>query len=134
MNVSNPPGPIGTAESYLIASLAGINANSAATTTLNWAPGLTAANTLPLFARVSVATGTLSLMVASIRLNTVVVQPFSAANSVLLGSGTDPVNFPISSAVSTTVIPASGNWDLTVGTINGTAATVNVSIYGLKIA
>lgn len=121
-------------QSYLLASALGADANSLATTTLNWTIGMNAANTIPLYAQVFRRTGTLSLMVATLRLNTVIIQPIAALTAALLGAGADPIGFSLDTTTSTTVIPVAGNWDLTVGTINGTAATIDVMIYGLKIA
>lgn len=134
MIVSNPPGPVSSVQSYLLASVLGANANGLATTTLNWANGMSAANTIPLYAQVFRRSGTLSLMVATLRLNTVIVQPISALNAALLGAGADPIGYSLDTTTSATVIPVAGNWDLTVGTINGGAATVDVFVFGLKIA
>lgn len=117
---------------YLISAGRGINANSLATTTLTWQNGATAANTIPIVGRVFGKSGTLSLMVASIRLNSTIIQPVSAASSVLIGAGADPVNFMLNTTVSTTVIPLSGNWDVVIGTINGTGATIDVEIWGFR--
>lgn len=117
---------------YLIAVARGVNANSVAATTLSWVNGASAANTIPMMARVFGKSGTLSLMVATLRLNTTIIQPISAANSALLGSGADPVNYPLGTTTSATVMPATGNWDINVTTFNGTASTVDVEIWGIR--
>lgn len=117
---------------YLIAVARGINANSLATTTLSWQNGATAANTLPVTARVYGRSGTMALMVANIQLNSTTIQPVSAASSALLGSGSDPLVFPLGTTTSASVVPASGNWTVVVGTINGAGATIDVEIWGIR--
>lgn len=117
---------------YIIAVARGVNANSIATATLAWVNGTNASNTIPMTARIFGKSGTLSLMVAALRLNAVIIQPISAANSTLLGSGTDPVLYPLGTTTSATVVPGSGNWDINVTTPNGTASTVDVEIWGIR--
>lgn len=134
MIVNNPPGPVSVNQVYLLAAARDVNANSLATTTLSWQNGMSAATTLPMYARITRKTGTLSLMTASLRLNSVIVQPISAVQSALLGAGSDPLVYPLSSAVSVTIVPISGNWDIVVGTINGSGATLDCELFGLKIA
>lgn len=134
MTVNNPPGPVSPIQSYLIAAGIGVNANTLATTTLVWSNGMNAANTMPMFAQVFRRTGTLSLLVASLRLNAVIIQPIAALTAALLGAGADPLLFPLGTTTSATIVPVTGNWDIVVGTINGSAATVDVFVYGLKIA
>lgn len=133
MTVTNPP-TVSPVQSYLIASALSVNSNTLATTTLNWATGMTAANTLPMFAQIFRRTGTLSLLIGSLRLNAVIIQPVSALQAALLGSGADPLIFPLGTTTSATIVPVSGNWDFVVGTINGGASTIDVLVYGLKIA
>ena len=133
MIVNNPPGPVSSNQVYLIAAARDVDANSLATTTLGWQNGLNASNTLSLYARVLRKTGTLSLLVASIRLNSVIIQPISAIQSALLGAGANPLIYPLSSAVSVTIVPIAGDWDIVVGTMNGTASTIDIEIYGIKI-
>lgn len=133
MTVTNPP-TVSSVQSYLLASVLGANANGLATTTLSWANGMSAANTIPLYAQVFRRTGSLSLMVATLRLNAVIIQPIAALASALLGVGADPIGYSLDTTTSATVIPVAGNWDLTVGTINGSSATLDVFVYGLKIA
>lgn len=134
ISVANPPGPVSSIQPYLIAFVRGVNANSLATTTMNWNGSNGAGNTFPLFARVLGKSGTLALLVANIRLNGVVIQPITALNSALLGAGTDPITYVLNTTTSASIIPASGNWDIVVGTINGSAATIDVEIYGWRIS
>lgn len=131
MNVSNPPGPVSTQQFYLIASAVGVDANSLATTTMNWSAAFTAANTLPMYARLKRATGTLSLLVGSIRLNATIIQPVTALQAALVGATSSTLNFTLDTTTSATNIPAAGNWDVVVGTINGSAATITVEIWGV---
>lgn len=131
MDVINIPGPVSANQSYLLAFARGVDANSLATTTLGWANGMTAATTLPMFARVKRVTGTLSLMVASLRLNTTIIQPITALQSALMGAAASPLNFALDTTTSATVVPGTGNWDIIVGTINGGAATIDVEIWGI---
>lgn len=131
MNVSNPPGPVSTNQPYLLAFARGVDANSLATTTLTWANNMNAATTLPMFARVKRITGTLSLMIGSIRLNAVIIQAVSAVQSALMGAAANPLNFTLDTTTSATVVPATGNWDMVVGTINGGASTIDVEIWGI---
>lgn len=134
MIVNNPPGPVSPIQPYLIAAGLGVNANALATTTLTWSNGMTAANTVPMFAQIFRRTGTLSLLVASLRLNAVIIQPIAALTAALLGAGADPLLFPLGTTTSATIVPVTGNWDLIVGTINGGASTIDVLVYGLKVA
>lgn len=134
MNVNNPPGPVSSVQPYLLAAARGVNANSLGATALTWQGTNSAANTIPMFARVLGKTGTFSLMVASLALNSVVIQPISALNAALLGSGSDPIIYVLNTTTSASVIPASGNWSITVGTINGTAATCDIEVWGWRIS
>lgn len=131
MDVINTPGPVSINQPYLLAFARGVDANSLATTALTWANGMTAATTLPMFARVKRVTGTLSLMVASLRLNTTIIQPITALQSALMGAAASPLNFALDTTTSATVVPGTGNWDIIVGTINGGAATIDVEIWGI---
>lgn len=119
---------------YLLASGSGIDANSLATTTLIWQGGATAANSIPVLARITRQTGTLALMVGSLRLNTTIVQAISAGSSALMGAAADPIQFMLDTNTSVTVVPLSGNWDLVVGTINAGAATIRIEVWGYRIA
>lgn len=131
MQIINPP--VLGLQYYLIAVARGVNANSVASTVLSWQGGASAANTLPCVARVLGKSGTLSLMIAALRLNSVIIQPISAASSALLGSAADPITFPLGTTTSAAVTPLSGNWDINVTTFNGTSSTVDVEIYGIRL-
>lgn len=117
---------------FPIASIVGMDANALATTTLNWVAGLNAGNTMPMFVQISRLTGTLSLMIATLNLSATIIQPISAASSVLLGSSSSPVQFSLDTTTSTTAFPNSGNWSVVIGTINGSGATISVTVWGLK--
>lgn len=134
MNVQNPPGPVSPIQPYLLANAIGVDSNSLATTTLNWANGLSAANTFPLFVRVYRVTGTISLLVASIKLNSVIIANVLATEAAQLAATTSALQYPLSSTVSVTPMPIAGNYQITVGTINGGASTISIEIYGFKIS
>lgn len=129
MDLNNPPGPVSSNQFYLLAS-GTVDANALATTVLSWANNMTAATSIPMFARVRRASGTLALMVGSIRLNTTIIQPISAVQSALMGAGANPLIFALDTTTSATVIPMAGNFDVVVGTINGGASSILVEIYG----
>lgn len=133
MQVTNPP-TVSANQFYLIAAARGVNANSLGTTSVPFQNNLSASNTLPMFIRVLGKSGTFSLMIATVLLNSVVIQTISAAASVLVGSGADPLIFPTSSTVAAAIIPVSGAYQITVGTINGSAATLDVEVWGMKIS
>lgn len=128
----NTPSNASPIQFYLLAVARGVSANALATTTLIWLNGASAANTIPMSGRVFGKSGTLALMVASIQLNSVAIQPVTAASSVLMGAGADPLVFPLGTTTSASVVPASGNWSIVVSTINGTAATVDCEIWGIR--
>lgn len=130
MDILNPSGPVSTNQLYLLASGV-IDANTLATTSLSWLSSMTAATTLPMYARVRRVTGTLSLLIASLRLNSTIIQPITALQSALMGAAASPITFALDTTTSATVIPSAGNWDLVVGTINGGAATISVEIFGI---
>lgn len=134
MIVDNPTGPVSPNQVFLIASKLGVDANALATTVLDWQNGASAATTFPMYARVSRASGTLALMVASLRLNATIIQPISAVQSALLGAAAAPLIFSVDTNTSATVIPNTGNYDVVVGTINGGASTIDIYVYGLKVA
>ncbi len=117
MDISNPPGPVSTNQFYLLAS-GTVDANALATTALTWANNMSAATTIPMFARVRRVTGTLVLMIGSLRLNSTIIQPISAVQSALMGATANPIIFALDTTTSATVVPLAGNWDLVVGTIN----------------
>jgi hypothetical protein len=95
---------------------------------------MTAANTIPLFMRVYRATGTLALLIGQLKLNSVIVQTVGAAESVVLAATSSALQYPISSVVGVQVVPIAGNYQFTVATVNGTASTVRVEVYGFKVA
>lgn len=117
---------------YLIAAARGVDANNLATTTAIWQGGASATNTIPMVARMFRKTGTLALMVGSIRLNSTIVQAISAGSSALMGAAADPIQFMLNTTTSATVVPLSGNWDIVVGTINGAPATIDMEIWGFR--
>lgn len=133
MIVANPPGPVSTNQSYLLAFARGVDSNALATTTLTWANNMSAATTLPMFARIKRISGTLALLVASIRLNTVIIQPIGAVQSALMGAAANPLIFALDTTTSATVVPSTGNWDIVVGTINGGASSIDVEIFGIYV-
>jgi hypothetical protein len=134
MEVNTPPAAPSAVQPYLIASVASVDANALATTDLSWATGMTAANTIPLFMRVYRATGTLALLIGQLKLNSVIVQTVGAAESVVLAATSSALQYPISSVVGVQVVPIAGNYQFTVATVNGTASTVRVEVYGFKVA
>lgn len=119
---------------YLLASLRGVSANDLATTALSWQNGANAVNSIPVVARIYRRSGTLSLMIGTLNLNSVVVQAVSAVQSALLGAAADPLQYPLSSAVSVGIVPIAGDWGFTVGTINGTASTIDIEVWGIRTA
>ena len=126
------PSTVSSSQFYLLASAQNVDANSVATTALNWQNGASAGNSIPMVGRVFRRTGTLSLLVATLRLNSTIIQPISAVSSALLGAAANPLNFLLDTNVSATVFPLAGNWDINVTTFNGSAATVDVEIWGFK--
>lgn len=128
------PSVASASQFYLLADARSVDANAQAATTMIWRNGAGATNTIPIIARVFRKTGTLVLMVGTLRLNSTIIQPISAVSSALMGSGADPINFLLDTNTSTTVVPASGNWDLNVTTINGGASTVDVEVWGFKMS
>lgn len=118
----------------LLASAIGVNANSLGSTAMTWQNGASAANSVPLAATVFGTSGTLALLIANLTLNGTTIQPITATQSAFLGAGSSPLVFPLGSATSASVISNSGNWGATVGTINGTAATVSVFVYGVRLS
>lgn len=131
MFVTNPP-VVSTVQSYLLAAARSVDANTLATTTLAWQGTATAANSFPVAVRIYRRTGTLSLLIGTVLLNSVVIQTVSAIQSALLGAAADPLHYPVSSTTSVTIVPISGNYQFTVGTINGSGATIDVEIWGLR--
>lgn len=132
MTVTNPP-VVSTNQLYQLA-VGTIDANALATTALSWLNGATAANSIPLVARVYRVSGTLSLMIGTLNLNAVVVQAVSAVQSALLGAAADPVQYPLSSAVAVAIMPVAGNYGFTVGTVNGTASSIRVEVWGWRVS
>lgn len=118
---------------YLLAAARGLDSNALATTTLTWQNGATAGISIPIVSRITRKSGTLALMVGSLRLNSTIVQAVSAASSLLMGAGADPVQFLLNTNTSATVIPLSGNWDFVVGTINAGVSTIDVEVWGFII-
>lgn len=119
----------------VIANKTGIDANALATTTLDYRNGATAANSIPLFARVTRASGTMLLLVFSIRLNAAILHAVAAPVSALMGGSGENLLLPLNSTTASLTVPnATGNYDVVVGTVNGTASTLNIEIYGIKIS
>lgn len=134
MDVLNPVTSPSSVQPYLIANAIGVDANALATTTLNYVGSMTAANTVPLFMRVYRVTGTLALLVGSLKLNSVVMQAVLAAESVVLAATSSVLHYPISSTVAVQPVPTVGSYAFTVGTVNGAPSTVTVEIWGLRIS
>ena len=124
--------PVGSqSQFYLLAAARAVDTNALASTVLEWQNGANAANSLPVVARLFRRSGTLSLLIATLTLNGTTVQAISAVQSALLGAAADPLQYPLSSAVAVAILPVSGNWGFTVGTINGTASSIDVLVYGM---
>lgn len=126
------PATVSPNQFYLIAVARSVDSNSLATTTLTWNANMSAANTIPVIARLYRKTGTISLLVASLTLNGTTIQAIPALTSALLGSSSDPLNFLLSTNTSASVVSLSGNWSFAVGTINGTASTIDIEVWGFK--
>ncbi len=133
MTVTNPP-VVGTVQSYLLAAARNVDSNTLATTTLGWQGTATAANSFPMYAQLYRKSGTLLLLVGTLLLNSVIIQAVSAAQAALLGAGADPLQYPLSSAVSVAILPVAGNYQFTVGTINGSGSTIDIEIWGVRTA
>lgn len=127
------PSNVSSNQFYLIAAAIGVDANAIAATNLSWQNAATAANSIPMVARIYRKSGTLSLMIATLRLNSTIIQPISAANSTLLGAGADPIQYLLDTTTSATVVPANGAWDFNVTTINGSGSTVDVEVWGFIV-
>ena len=134
MDVVNPLGPVSSIQPYLVAAVRAVDGNALATTALSWQGTASAANTLPLYIRIVPKSGTFSLMVANVQLNGVTMQAISAVQSALIGSSANPLLYPVSSAVGVNVAAVTGNWQVVVATINGSAATFDCEIWGLRIS
>lgn len=126
------PATVSPNQFYLIAVARSVDSNSLATTTLTWNANTSAANTIPVIARLYRKTGTISLLVASLTLNGTTIQAIPALTSALLGSSSDPLNFLLSTNTSASIVSLSGNWSFAVGTINGTASTIDIEVWGFK--
>lgn len=131
MSITTYIPPQNSNQFYLLADGRSINTNTLATTALTWRNGATAATSMPLMARIYRKTGTLLLLVGTLNLNSVVIQAVSAVQSALLGAAADPLNFAITTNTSATIIPISGDYGFTVGTINGSVSSVDCEIWGL---
>lgn len=134
MTVNNYPATPSAIQPYLIANAIGVDANALATTALNYAAGMTAANTFPLCMRIYRVTGTLALLVGSLKLNNVVIQPVLAAEAAVLAATSSALHYPISSTVAVQPVPVAGSYAFTVATINGGASTITVEVWGLRIS
>lgn len=132
MNVTNPSTVPSTIQPYLIANAIGVDANTLATTTLNFAPGMSAANTIPLCIRIYRVTGTLALMIGALKLNNITLQAVLAAESAVLAATSSALQYPISSTVAVQPVPIAGSYAFTVGTINGAGSTISIEVYGIK--
>lgn len=132
MIINNPPAAPSAIQPYLIANAVGVDANALATTSLNWAAGMTAANTFPLCIRIYRSTGTLALLIGSLKLNNVVIQAVLAAEAAVLAATSSALHYPISSTVAVQPVPTTGSYAFTVGTINGAAATLLIEVWGFK--
>lgn len=118
----------------LIASATGIDANSLATTNLTFPQGMSAGNTIPLFAKITRNTGTITLLVCTIRLNAVSLKAIAAVTTALLGATANYLTIPLNSDLAAQAIPITSNYDVVVNTINGGASTIDVSIWGYQMS
>lgn len=132
MQITNPASFL--PKVVLIASKSNVNANSLATTTLDYAAGISASNSFPLFGRITRNNGTLSLLVFTIRLNSNVLKAVAAASTLLLGATTDALIVPLNSVETPSVVSITGGYDVNVTTINGSSGGIDISIYGLQVS
>ncbi len=124
---------IGQNPFILIAKGTNIDGNTLAATTLTYQSNFNASNTLPLFAKITRKSGTVLLLVFTIRLNSNILASCAAIFTALLGSGGDFLTTSLTNNIGATVTSVSSNYDVNVTTINGSAATFDLEIYGIKL-
>lgn len=110
-----------------IASVINVNGNSLASTPFIWESGLSLFNALPCFAVVKHRSGTYTLGVIKIDVSTVVLSALVPLNGLANGS---PCIFNI--LTTGVVISSGGTLQATIATINGSAATFDVFLYGFS--
>lgn len=112
-----------------IATVTNVNGNSLASTTIALLGGFSLSNYCPIMGTIIYRTGTYTLGIAK------VVSGASDLTGLIVLNGlssTAPVIFSISTVGG--LLDTTGNLGITIATVNGTAATFDIAIYGIKYA
>jgi len=108
-----------------IAYVTNLDLTTLATTTMTYMPGMSAANTVPLFRVVRRRSGIIGIAVISVALGT---DPIDAT-SALAGVASGIYNFrPVDSNI---LLGTTGDYKTTVGTANVGAATADIEVWGI---
>lgn len=121
-----------TAEHLLVFSR-DIDINSIHSKTLNYITNLSASNTVPLFIRIFRKKGIISQASFSIKLDEIVLKHVSEQINSLIGTTNRQLILQFDSIKDSIVYPTSGNYSVEINSINGSAATIDIEIYGLKL-
>lgn len=106
----------------------GVNANSVAGTVLDFTPGISLLTHTPTIILFKWATGTFTLAVAQLVQSALIMTPLTALANITS-------NVRAMAAVSNAALFDSiGTLSVNVTTINGTAATFDIEVYGFKYA
>lgn len=133
MQMISEPIAVSQNQEYLLAVARDVDANALGATTLVYQNNLNAANSAPLLIRVIRKSGVISLLAFTISLNGVVVKTVSASVAAFLGSTNNQLLFKFDSILDGVAFGTTGNYTITVGTINLSSSTIDCEIYGLKL-
>lgn len=112
-----------------IATGSGIDGNALATTALTLDSGITVATYLPSFVIFTYGTGTYTLGIAKLKIGSTAISALAPLLSLA-------ATVPVIANVLTTGIPVdnTGALGIEVTTVNGSAATFSVAVYGFRYA
>jgi hypothetical protein len=131
MKLSSPSSsaPKSSNDLYLIATHKDININELESKTIQFLSGISAKNTIPLFAKIIRNNGIISDAKCGIYLNKEKIKDVSV-QICQIGSTNKQViaNFDQEIAYHT-----EGDYNFVIDNINGSAASISVEIYGLKV-
>ena len=114
----------------LIASKTGVDGNTLATTNLTNITGLTPATTLATFAVIKYATGTYTLGVIRVKSNATTVLSGLIALSGLASGKPVTATIPVATGL---LNDGTGSYSVEVTTINGSGATFDIYLFGIKL-
>ncbi len=133
MQLANSVSSTGKTHIYLLAVARDLNVNAVTSHQLVFQHDLKASSSVPFFARIIRKKGIIDAAVFTLKLGDAMIKKLPNSVVAQLGSQCNQLLLNFDSVLDNIAYPSHGEYTLHVDTINGSAAEVDIEIYGLGI-